>query len=453
MGIGLNDEMLKELREENVADVKSGEDTQTSVYYIESTPFKSDNLKSRMFSKQGLRGEPVVENIPSEERTRMEDMANFNEVIYNRRKAYGMNLFGLDERKAYRNIPNQDVNQYKFSATENDLTGLFINDDKQEVVIATRGILPFYDRKDTLQTIPMVSGFLTEQKKPESFGNQFKQDRKMLDEVYRQVKIKYPNYKVVATGHSRGGQATIYLGRKHGLEYHAFSPVGNKADYIDQVPVLGGNIYYHTKDPVSYHFHKRKGKTIEQHYELFNTRINPHSVGDFKDRESVVIKHAKLSQADQLGLEEEILLDMTTKEEDIITPEEYVLSDLGIFDEFEEFRSAKKDVFVYDPYKDEKNKNTQALLGADTRENNIFNEYVPSVFNDLNMKPSKPFKPTSYSDLDVNNDGKISFNEFKRYFNKLDYDDDTIKKLFNTYDVDKNNSIDKQEFNQLINVL
>jgi len=144
---------------------------------------------------------------------------------------------------------------------------------------------------------------------------------------------------------------------------------------------------------------------------------------------------------------------MTTKEEDRITPEEYVLSDLGIFDEFEEFRSAKKDVFVYDPYKDEKNKNTQALLGADTRENNIFNEYVPSVFNDLNMKPSKPFKPTSYSDLDVNNDGKISFNEFKRYFNKLDYDDDTIQKLFNTYDVDKNNSIDKQEFNQLINVL
>jgi len=93
------------------------------------------------------------------------------------------------------------------------------------------------------------------------------------------------------------------------------------------------------------------------------------------------------------------------------------------------------------------------LLGADTRENNIFNEYVPSVFNDLNARPSKPFKPTSYSDLDTNNDGKISFNEFKRYFNKLDYDDDTIQKLFNTYDIDDNNSIDKQEFNQLINVL
>jgi len=446
MGIGLTEEMVNELREENIDNYMKGIDDDVSVFYVDSVPFKSDNLKSRVFSKQGLRGEPVVENIPSEERSRMEDMANFNEVIYNRRKAYGMNLFGFDQRKAYRDIPNQDVNQYKFSATDNDLTGLFINDDRQEVVIATRGILPFYDRKDTLQTIPMVSGFLTEQKKPESFGQQFKQDRKMLDEVYRQVKIKYPNHKVTLTGHSRGGQATIYLGRKHGLEYHAFSPVGNKADYIDQVPVLGGNIYYHTKDPVSYHFHKRKGKTIEQHYELFNTNINPHSVNYFKDRESVVIKHPKLSQSDQLGLEEEILLDMATKEEDVITAEDYVMSDLGIFDGFK-----RRD---YSSDKDPRKENTNALNGDDPIERKLFNQYVPSVYNDLALRPAKPFKPNiTFDDADSDKSGKISFNEFKRYLTKLNYDENTIKELFNTFDNDGDKNIDRQEFNKLVKSL
>jgi len=443
MGIGLNEEIVNELKQEYLENYEKGVNTDVSVFYIDGAPFKSDNLKSRVFSAQGLRGDKVEESIDKEQRERMELMAEMNEIIYDRRKAFGRNFFKLDDRKAYKNVPHQNAKDYKFVDLESDLTGLFVNDNKREAILATRGILPTFDRLDTLQTIPMVRDFLFEQEKPESFGGQFKKDRKKVDEMYRRTKIKYPDYKIVATGHSRGGAATVYLGRKHNLEYHAFSPVGNKADYIDSVPVEFGNIYYNTKDPVSYHFHKRKGKTIEQHYELFNTRINSHSVSDFFDSDSVVVKHPKLSKAEQLGLEEEILLDINTKDEDIIKPEEYVLSDLGIFD----IDFKRKD---YNPFTDPKQQNTIALLGDVPTERGIFNEYVKSTYNDLELRPPKPFRPMNFSVLDVNRDNNISFDEFKRYFTKLNYDDETITNLFKTYDVDESNSIDKQEFDKLV---
>jgi len=462
MGIGLNEEIVNQLKQEYLENYEKGINTDVSVFYIDGAPFKSDNLKSRVFSAQGLRGDKVQETIDKEQRERMELMAQMNQVIYDRRKAFGRNFFGSDDRKAYKNINNQDVKDYKFVDIDNDLTGLFVNNDKKEVVIATRGILPGFDRKDTLQTIPMVRDFLLEKQKPESFGSQFKKDRKMVDEIYRRVRINYPEYKIVKTGHSRGGAVTVYLGRKWDLEYHAFSPVGNKADYTDSVPVENGNIYYHTKDPVSYNFHKRKGLNVEQHYELFNTRINPHSVNDFFDTDSIVVKYPKLSKAQQLGLEEEILLDMKTKDEDIISPEEFVLSDLGIFDDeglssppnpparVGRF-SRRKD---YSSENDPKHKNTIALNGDNPTERKIFNEYIPSVYNDLSIRPAKPFKPNiTFDEIDEDISGKISFDEFKKYFTKLNYDDDIIKQLFNTYDVDGDKNIDRNEFNKLVKSL
>jgi len=472
MGIGLNEEIVNELKQEYLENYEKGINTDVSVFYIGGSPFKSDNLKSRVFSAQGLRGDKIEETIDKEARDKMELMAEMTQIIYDRRKAFGRNFFSLDDRKAYKNINNQNVRDYRFVDLESDLTGLFVNDERMEAVLATRGILPGFDRLDTLQTIPMIRDYLLEQEKPESFGGQFKRDRKKVDEMYRRTKIRFPDYKIAATGHSRGGAATVYLGRKHNLEYHAFSPVGNKADYIDSVPVENGNIYYHTKDPVSYNFHKRKGTNVEQHYELFNTRINPHSVNDFFDTDSVVVKYPKKTLAEQKGLEEEIMLDMQQKEEDVISAEDYVLSDLGIFDGFQSKRLGKQMTISfrkkpvlerveipkferkeYNPRNDPKHKDTIALLGDIPAERGIFNEFVDSVYNDLELRPPKPFKPMNFSVLDVNNDNNISFDEFKRYFTKLNYDDETITNLFKTYDVDESNSIDRQEFNKLVKSL
>ena len=468
MGIGLNEEIVNELKQEYLENYEKGINTDVSVFYIDGSPFKSDNLKSRVFS-QGLRGDKVEETIDKEARDKMELMAEMTQVIYDRRKAFGRNFFSLDDRKAYKNINNQNVRDYRFVDLESDLTGLFVNDERKEAVLATRGILPTFDRKDTLQTIPMIRDFLFEQEKPESFGSQFKRDRKQVDEMYRRTKIRFPDYKILATGHSRGGAAATYLGRKWDLEFHAFSAVGNQADFIDSVPVVNGHQYYSTKDPVSYHLHKQKGNTVEQHYELYNNKINPHSVKHFYDTDSVVVKHPKLSKAEQMGLDEEVMLDMQQNEEDVISAEDYVLSDLGIFDGFESKRvgkqmtvsSRKKPVIErieipkferkeYFPRNDPKHKDTIAILGDIPTERGIFNEFVDSVYNDLELRPPKPFQPMNFNVLDSDKSGKISFDEFKRYFTKLNYDDETITNLFKTYDVDGDKNIDRQEFDKLV---
>ena len=445
MGIGLTEDMINELRDENLEKYEEGINDDVPVYYVDGAPFKNANLKSRLFANQNLRGERIPETINDLERQRMELMASLTEVIYDRRKAHGKNFFSLDDRKSYKDVPHQNVGDYRFVDLESDLTGLFINDNKMEAVLASRGLLPLYDRKDTLQTLPMVRDFLFEKEKPESFGSQFKTDRKKLDNLYRKVKQQYPDHKITATGHSRAGAGSVYLGRKHNIEYHAFSPLGNRADFLDSVPVENGHMYYHTKDPVSYHMHKQKAKTVEQHYELWNTRFYPHSVRDFFDKESVVFKHPKKTLADELGVEEEILLDMRTPNNAVIDPQEYVLSDLGIFDDFE-----RKD---YNVFEDPKQQNTKVILGDIPSERGIFNEYISSVYNDLELRPPKPFKPMSFNTLDFDGNGKISFDEFKKYFSKLNYDEETIKQLFETYDYDGDKNMDRQEFNDLIRSL
>ena len=101
-------------------------------------------------------------------------------------------------------------------------------------------------------------------------------------------------------------------------------------------------------------------------------------------------------------------------------------------------------------FKDPKQQNTKTILGDIPSERGIFNDYVPSVYNDLELRPPKPFKPMSFNTLDFDGNGKISFDEFKKYFSKLDFDEERIKQLFETYDYDGDKNMDRQEFNDLI---
>jgi len=443
MGIGLTEEIVNELKQEYLENCEKGVNTDVSVFYIDSVPFKSDNLKSKVLApKKDLRGS-LSENLPPDDRERMELMAKTVDIVYDRRKAYGRDFFSQTiNRKAYRDVPNQDVGDYLFENTENDLTGLFVNRDKKETILAVRGLLPNLDKKDLFQFPSMIKSTFFEKEKADAFGKQFREDKKMIDEQYRQAKIKYPDHKIVVSGHSRGARGTIYLGRKHNLEFHAFSPAVNKGEFVDSVPIESGNLYYHHNDPVSIHFHKQKGRTIEQHHESFNNRFYPHSTKDFYDRNTKVVKHPKLSKRIIDEFEQELLLDMATKEEDVITAEEYVLSDLGIFDGFK-----RRD---YSSDKDPRKENTNALNGDDPIERKIFNEYIPSVYNDLSIRPAKPFKPNiTFDDADTDRSGKISYKEFENFFIKRGLTKERIKEIFDNVDVDRNNSIDRNEFNKV----
>jgi len=439
MGIGLTEDMINELREENVDNYIKGVDDEVPVFYVEGQAFKSPLLKSRYFDKD-LRGS-ITENLSPEERDKMELMAKSIDIVYDRRKAYGRDFFNPTiDRKAYKNIPNQDVGDYLFEDTENDLTGLFVNRDKKETILAIRGILPDIDRKDLFQFPSMIKSTFFEKEDESEFGSQFNEDKKMIDEEYRQARIKYPDHKIVVTGHSRGARGTIYLGRKHNLEFHAFSPAVNRGEF-ESVPIEKGNLYYHHSDPVSIHYHKIKGNTIEQHHESFNNRLYPHSTKDFYDEKTKLFKHSKITQRELDEFEKELLLDMNTQNEDVISGEEYVDSDLGIFDDF-----SRKD---YDANIDIKKQNTISL-NKQNPTSNLFFEYTPSVFNDLNLKADTPFNPIiSFEEIDGDKNENISYKEFENFFIKQGLTKERIRKIFNSVDADKNNNINRIEFSRL----
>lgn len=333
MGLGLSEDIINELREESKSNFEEGINKEVPVYYIEGQPFKSPLLKSRYLDKD-LRGS-LTENLSPDERDRMELMAKSIDIVYDRRKEYGKDFFTPTiDRKAYKDIPNQDIGDYIFENTDNDLTGLFVNSDKKETILAVRGILPNLDRKDLFQFPSMIKSTFFETEDEMEFGKQFNEDKKMIEEEYRKARVKYPDHRIIAAGHSRGSRGVIFLGRKYDLEFHAFSPAVNRAERIFSAPVAGGNLYYHHSDPVSIHYHKIKGNTIEQHHESFNNRIYPHSTKDFFNQGTKLFKHPKKTQRELDEFEKELLLDMQTKPEDVITAEEFVLSDLGVFDDF-----------------------------------------------------------------------------------------------------------------------
>lgn len=458
---------LKQMRDENVENAEKGVDKSTHTYYIESVPHQSEKVKEQHFG--GLREKGFEDNMNDEERLVKNQMAKMVQVVVDRRKAYKRpvtfkavrDLYGLEsekhelqelERKLFASIPNQDVGDFIFEETGNDLTGLFVNKKTQELVLAIRGLLPFTDMRDSFQLGAMARSMIMEADRAEGFGKEYSNDRNLIDRDYLQAKKKYPGYKMTVTGHSRGGRGAIFLGRRYNIDYHAFSPVGNRADYEDSVPRSGGRLYYHYNDPVSMHFHQYKGKTEETHFESFNNRFYPHSLNDFYDDKTSFYKHNPIIVDEEANRE--------LAKEVVIEAQDYVLSDLGIFDSTDFILVDKKKAdfsvptrkptsVVYFDSLDPLKKNTHALNLETPSERPIFNEYVPSVFTDLNLRPAKKFQPMTFEDVDGDKNDKISLKELNDYLSKRGYDDATIKDLFETYDVDNNKSISRAEFTDL----
>jgi len=448
------------LREENLKNVQVGIDGDTHQYFVNSIPYKSMELKDKLFNSkfsipQGLRTRVIQENMNDEEKERMKLMAKMVDTVYARRREYDRpismaSLRGaseeteqfntkLENRQLYYDTDNQNIGDYILQDTGNDLTALFVNKNKKESVLAIRGLMPFEDYKDSFQLGEMIAYTFSETENAENMGMEYKNDRDIVRRSYNSAKERNPDHKIVITGHSRGGRAALSVGRENNIEYHAFSPAGNRADFIDSTPQRGGRLYYHTNDPVSLFHHKGKGKTEEQHFEMFNSRTYTHDLRDFyKNKQSSFYKHPVKPEQEQI--EEEILIDMNLKNEYVPTAEEMVLSDMGIFEPLPP---------IYFDSLDSKKQNTNALTRQDPTETLIFNEYIPSVFNDINIKPAKPFDPITFDDVDDDGNNKITFEELKSYLLQRNYDETTIKNLYETYDTDNDGSLSRAEFTNL----
>ncbi len=489
-------DLIEEIREENLKNIEVSNDGSTHTYYIDSVPYQSENIKQRYFGGyKTLRTRTIGDNMNNEEKLVKDQMAKMVDIVYDRRKAYSRPISvgalrglgdetdkfetKLEERKLYSNVPNQNIGSYIFEETGNDLTGLFVNLNEKKSVLAIRGLLPVIDSRDSFQLGEMMKAMALEADIAEGFGKEYRNDRNLIQRDYLRAVEKYPSHKMIVAGHSRGGRSAIFLGRKYNIDYHAFSPVGNRADFIDSTPSEKGRLYYHTRDPVSFHFHKFKGKTEETHFEGFNNRFYTHSLKDFyDDGKTIFVKHQPRMVNEDANRE--------TMDEVFIDAEDYVDSDMGNFGslnmDFILIEKEKKDISVptlkptitkftaskalvpyfglreetpepvlksqpiYFDNLDPKKKNTNALNKDSPNERSIFNEYIPSVFTDINLRPVKKFEPMTFEEIDGDKNNKITLTELKSYLSKRGYDQGTIKDLFETYDVDNNGSISRSEF-------
>jgi len=461
---------INALREENIRNVEVGVDGDTHQYYLNGVPYKSVELKDELFNTkfnipQGVRTRQIKENMNDEEKARMQTMAKMVDIVYERRREYDRpislsSLRGagdetaefktkLENRQLYFDTDNQNIEDYELQDTGNDLSALFVNKNKKESVLAIRGLMLIEDYKETFQLGEMIAYTFAETQNAENMGVEYKNDRDIVRQSYKLAKQQYPDHKMVVTGHSRGGKLTLHLGRENDIEYHAFSPAGNRADFIDSTPQRGGHLYYHTNDPVSLFHHKGRGKTEEQHIEMFNSRSYTHDLRDFyRLKKSAFYKHPV--KPEQEKIERDILLDMKLKEDEVPTAEEMVLADLGIFEPLPPVLGIFEPLPpVYFDSADPKKKNTNALTREDPTEREIFNKYIPSVFTDINMKPAKKFDPINFGDIDTDGNDKITLKELKSYLSVRNYDDNTIEELFKTYDTDNDNGISRAEFTDL----
>jgi len=360
------------------------------------------------------------DNMSEKEKNKMSKYAKMVQVVYDRRKAGGTDFFGFRSgfRKRDVDIPNQDVEGYTFERTGNDLTGAFVNDEKKEVVLAMRGLMPLNDRSDLLQFPAMSVSTALEEERGDAFGSTFRADRKMLEEIYLQAKELYPEYNIITTGHSRGGRGSIYLGRKYGLEFHAFSPATNRGDLELTSPSERGNHYYNSRDPVSRHMASKLSNTVEQHYLSYNNRLYPHSLVDFqRDGEfhnsTIFVKQPKTTRA--VAIKEE---------EEIIEPEELTVTDLGRF----------ADVTVPE------------INNAPILETGYGKITDSGIFVNVNSRPVSKFKPnvSLFDAIDRNNDNEITRAELKAFY--PDLSDEEIDRLFKVYDKDNSQTLNRSEF-------
>jgi len=381
------------------------------------------------------------DNMSEKEKNDMSKYAKMVQVVYDRRKAGGTNF--LDFRSGFRkrdvNVPNQDVDGYVFERTGNDLTGAFVNDEKKEVVLAMRGLMPLNDRNDLLQFPAMSVSTALEEERGDAFGSTFRADRKMLEGIYLQAKELYPDYNIITTGHSRGGRGAIYLGRNYDLEFHAFSPATNRGDLIDTNPTEKGNHYYHYKDPVSRHMANKRLNSIEQHHVSYNNRLYSHSLVDFqKDGEfydsTIFIKQPRITRTDIEEMERDAVDEILAQDiresfrQDFIEAEDLIDSDLGRF---------------ADDIVPEINNNAPIL---ETGYGKVTDK---GIFVNVNRRLVSKFSPniSLFETIDKNNDNSISKEELKSFY--PDLSDEEIDNLFKLYDTDNNGSLNRSEFGLL----
>merc|ERR1711966_586449 len=98
----------------------------------------------------------------------------------------------------------KELSGYRFEETGNDLTGIFVNDQDKEIILAMRGLSPSLDKRDAMQFPSMTAATAFQWNDPSFFGNEFENVKKILLDTYTKAKENHIGYNIILAGHSRG---------------------------------------------------------------------------------------------------------------------------------------------------------------------------------------------------------------------------------------------------------
>ena len=116
--------------------------------------------------------------------------ARISKAVYNNPKTENIDGFLLDNQLSKYNI------------------GVYQNPYSRKVIIGFRGTAALEDLSTDLDIV-----------KGRTNDIQYKE----ADDIYKQVKEKYPEFQIIATGHSKGGSLGLYLNTKYGITFYGFN--------------------------------------------------------------------------------------------------------------------------------------------------------------------------------------------------------------------------------------
>ncbi|MDC5853572.1 lipase family protein [Vibrio europaeus] len=111
------------------------------------------------------------------------------------------------------------------------------------------------------------------------WGNLFGKQYELANELYKEIKSKYPDYKIVATGHSLGGGLALHISVvEEGVPAYVFNPSyrihreGEEKDNKSVVIAETGDILKIQRLPW------KNPENIDPHEEFYCSKIGSHSI-------------------------------------------------------------------------------------------------------------------------------------------------------------------------------
>ena len=406
---------------------------------VKERAFQTGALRANNYKTNDFRDKS---NMREEDITMMTEKARMIRHVYDNTRAYGMQspITQNTDRKNYV-LANEEFEKFDVYDTGSSLSQIFVDEKDKKITVAMRGLSPVMDNRDRHQLVEMGYSSIfpkeLDKERVTDFGRLFGEDVNHLTDVVNAVKINYPDYDLSIAGHSRGGAASLEVGRAYNLKTYAFNPAGNrreKAREFTGYDPTNINIFTSDVDKIPKFIKENVKFSPENNHMIVNKRAygvaRGHEIHHFIDESNIrSIRKKTKTILDQKKLDKMMA--------DELVP--YYL-------ERSEEEPPQKMIAFKERLKLGMPSATERVVSSYDNEG-LFNSDEVSVFSVLNKEPDRPFEPyrSTFDLIDTNRDNKITYSEYKLYYQRKGMSEKAIKNMFNKLDVNSDGKISRNE--------